>query len=67
MTEGAAPCQDSKKVPSYRLHKATGQAVITLTGPDIYLGAQHSAERREPYEAALNEWLASHHQRPSSG
>ena len=32
------------KVPSYRLHKATGQAVVTLNGRDIYLGAHNSAE-----------------------
>ncbi len=25
-------------VPSYRLHKATGQAVVTLSGRFIYLG-----------------------------
>ncbi len=34
------------KVPSYRLHQATGQAVVTLNGRDIYLGACNSAERR---------------------
>lgn len=55
------------KVPSYRLHKATGQAVVTLNGHDIYLGARNSAESREAYQAALNEWLASHRQRPASG
>ena len=33
------------KVPSYRLHKATGQAVVTLNGRDIYLGVHNSAER----------------------
>lgn len=55
------------KVPSYRLHKATGQAVVTLNGRDIHLGAHNSAESREAYQAALNERLASHRQRPSSG
>ena len=55
------------KVPSYRLHKATGQAVVTLNGRDVYLGAYKSAESREAYQAALNEWLASHRQRSSSG
>ncbi len=28
------------KLPSYRLHRASGQAVITLTGRDYYLGAE---------------------------
>ncbi len=52
------------KVPSYRLHKATGQAVVTLNGRDFYLETHNSAESREAYQAALNEWLASHRQRP---
>jgi hypothetical protein len=34
------------KVPSYRLHQATGQAVVTLNGRDVCLGAYNSAERR---------------------
>ncbi len=55
------------KVPSYRMHKATGQAVVTLDGRDIYLGAHSSATSREAYQAALNEWLASHSQRSSTG
>ena len=28
----------TKKVPSYRVHKASGQAVVTLGGKDHYLG-----------------------------
>ena len=27
-----------RKLPSYRLHKASGQAVVTLSGRDDYLG-----------------------------
>lgn len=30
--------------PTYRLHKATGQAVVTLAGQDFYLG-KHSSQR----------------------
>ena len=26
------------KLPTYRVHKASGQAVVTLNGRDIYLG-----------------------------
>ena len=33
------------KVPSYRLHKATGQAVVTLNGRDIYLGVYKESSR----------------------
>ncbi|MCG8404729.1 MAG: site-specific integrase [Phycisphaerales bacterium] len=54
------------KVPSYRRHKATGQAVVTLNGKDIYLGAYNSAESREAYQTVLNEWLANHRRRPST-
>jgi hypothetical protein len=28
--------------PSYRLHKRTGQAVVTIDGKDIYLGKHGS-------------------------
>lgn len=26
------------RIPSYRLHKPSGQAVVTINGKDIYLG-----------------------------
>ncbi len=28
----------SRRLPSYRCHKSTGQAVVTINGRDIYLG-----------------------------
>ena len=31
-----------RKLPSYRLHKPTGQAVVRITGHDHYLSASHS-------------------------
>ncbi len=34
------------RTPSYRLHKPTGLAVVTLDGRDIYLGRFGSAESR---------------------
>ena len=46
-------------VPSYRLHKATGQAVVTLDGRDFYLGKHGTAESREAYDRMIAEWLAS--------
>ena len=48
------------KLPSYRLHKVSGQAVVTLNGRDIYLGRYNSAESREKYQRAIKEWLTSH-------
>jgi len=43
--------------PSYRLHKPTGQAVVTLSGVDVYLGKYGSIESRESYDRAISEWL----------
>jgi hypothetical protein len=36
-------------VPSYRLHKATGQAVVTVAGRDYYLGQHGTEESRRRY------------------
>src|SRR5262245_39738028 len=36
----------TNRPPSYRLHKATGQAVVTLDDRDHYLGRYDSAESR---------------------
>ena len=32
------------KLPSYRFHKGSGQAVVTLSGKDIYLGVHGTEE-----------------------
>ncbi len=39
----------TKKPPCYRIHKQTGQAVITLDGRDHYLGTHGSATSGEHY------------------
>lgn len=44
------------KVPKYRLHKATGQAVVTLAGCDIYLGKHGSAQSKAEYNRLIGEW-----------
>lgn len=43
-------------IPSYRLHKPSGQAVVTLNGRDIYLGRWNSPESREAYSRQIAEW-----------
>src|SRR5687768_3083413 len=48
------------RVPSYRLHKPSGQAVVTLrttTGErrDVYLGTYDSAESRSEYARIIAE------------
>jgi hypothetical protein len=42
----------STAVPSYRKHKATGQAVVTLSGQDVYLGQFNTKEIRRHSLAA---------------
>jgi len=54
----------TKKLPSYRLHKRSGQAVVTLNGTDHYLGHHNSPESKTQYEQLMAEWLASHRQLP---
>ena len=41
------------KNPTYRLHKATGQAVVTLGGRDIYLGRHGTPESQAEYDRIL--------------
>jgi integrase len=45
-------------IPSYRRHKASGQAVVTLNGVDHYLGRFNSPESRAEYDRVVNDWLA---------
>ncbi|MEK6677604.1 MAG: site-specific integrase [Planctomycetota bacterium] len=47
------------KVPSYRLHKPSGQGVVTLNGTDHYLGEHGTAESRERYNELVSRWLAN--------
>ena len=47
------------KLPSYRLHRASGQAVITLAGRDYYLGTYNSPESRTEYDRLIQEFLAN--------
>src|SRR3954447_1664314 len=48
----------SPRQPSYRLHRPTGQAVVTLGGRDIYLGRHGTPESRAEYDRRVGEWLA---------
>lgn len=42
-----------ERIPSYRLHKASGQAVVTLDGRDHYLGVHDSAADVHPERGSL--------------
>lgn len=39
----------SVRIPSYRLHKPSSLAVVTIDGRDFYLGTYGSVESRESY------------------
>lgn len=47
------------RVPSYRLHKPTGLAVVTIGGRDHYLGKHGTPESRAEYNRRIAEWLAT--------
>jgi integrase len=49
----------SVRTPSYRHHKPSGQAVVTLAGRDIYLGRYNTESSRREYDRLVGEWLAA--------
>lgn len=57
----------ANKLPSYRFHRASGQAVVTLNGRDVYLGNYNTDESRDRYKLVIQEWLAGERQLPPSG
>lgn len=46
-------------IPSYRHHKPSDRAVVTLSGKDHYLGPWQSDSSRAEYKRLLAEWMAS--------
>lgn len=53
------PKSSTPRVPSYRRHKPTGQAVVTINGRDIYLGKWNTAASRAEYDRLVAEFLAN--------
>ncbi len=51
--------------PSYRHHKPSNQAVVTLNGRDIYLGRYGSPESRAEFDRLLAEWLSNGRRLPA--
>lgn len=43
----------------YRKHRGTGQAVVTLSGRDHYLGKHGTAASRREYDRLIGEWLTN--------
>lgn len=59
------PRLSGNKLPSYRRHRASGQAVVTLNGRDHYLGPFGSSASRKQYDRLLSEWIANGRGLPS--
>jgi integrase len=47
------------KIPTYRLHRPTGQAVVRIDGHDFYLGKHGTDASREKYDRLIAEWLTA--------
>src|SRR4051812_29595783 len=54
------------RTPSYRLHKPTGQAVVTIDGRDFYLGKHGSEASRGEYDRLISEWLSHGRRLPAA-
>jgi len=48
-----------RRVPSHRLHKPSGEAVVTLSGRDHYLGPHGTHISKDACDRAVDEWLAN--------
>jgi hypothetical protein len=44
-------------MPSYRLHRPSGRAIVSLDGRQFYLGKYGSAESKIEYKRLIREWL----------
>ena len=52
---------DHLRIPTYRKHKGSGQAVVTLAGKDHYLGKFGTESSRREYNRLIAEWLSGGH------
>jgi hypothetical protein len=53
------PSLPIERLPKYRKRRASGQAVVSFSGRDIYLGAYGTRLSRANYDRITTEWLAS--------
>lgn len=54
-----------RRVPSYRHHKRSKQAVVTLDGRDFYLGPYDSEASRREYDRLVGIWQANGRRLPA--
>lgn len=52
------------RIPSYRLHKPTSHARVTLNGRDYFLGPWNSEPSKRRYEEIISEWLSNGRKMP---
>jgi len=52
--------------PRYRHHKSSGQAVVTLSGRDFYLGPHGTAASRTVYDRLIAEWKGNRRSLPAA-
>jgi integrase len=55
---GSSTVPRPTRIPTYRLHKPTDQAIVVIRGRIFYLGRFGSIESRAEYQRLLAEWLA---------
>ena len=53
--------------PSYRCHKPSGQAVVTIDGRDFYLGKYDTPASHAEYDRLIAEWLQNGRVLPAGG
>lgn len=53
------------RIPKYQLHKASGQAVVTLDGRDFYLGEYNSPESKMEYNRLVGIWQVNGRRLPN--
>jgi len=56
----------TQALPHYRLHRASGQAVVTLGGRDHYLGPYGSPRSHQMRDQLIAKWLANGRQSPQT-
>jgi hypothetical protein len=48
-----------RKIPAYRLHRPTGQAVVRFDDHDYYLGKYGTPQSQEAYHRKVAEWITA--------
>ena len=56
--------RNNPRIPSYRLHKPSGRAVVRLNGRDFYLGKHGTPESHANYNRVVSEWTSNFRQLP---